>query len=294
MFEALIGVGGAAGPKGNWVQLSVSGGPTLRTNGCGWGDAGKFYAFGGFNSSTYYRDLRCYDDSTGLWSLLSNATLPTRHQAVMVIIGGKIYVHGGINGSGALGDVWVYDPALNTWVQKLAGNNRYGSAAAVVGNKMYVCGGWTSTYAADLKVYDTDANTWATLAALPAAGRLDHTLVAVGTKLYLYGGLTSSPFNDHWCYDTLTDTWTQLADGPGARSRHTAVVIDGKIYYFGGRLASTANSAEVWCYDPVEATWTALRAHPGVGRPEHIAGAVNGKMIISEGVNPIDCWQFTP
>lgn len=294
MFEALIGIGGGAGPEGVWAQLSVSAGPTLRTNGCGLGLDGKFYLFGGYNSSTYYRDLRCYDDSTGLWALLINATLPIRHQAVMVAMGGKIYVHGGINSGGALADTWVYDPALNTWVQKLTGNPRYAGAATAVDNKMYVCGGWTSTYASDLKVYDADANTWTTLSSLPAGGRLDHTLVVVGTKLYLYGGLTSSPFNDHWCYDTLTDTWTQLADGPSARSRHTAVVIDGKIYYFGGRLANATNTKEVWCYDPVEATWTASTPHPGAGRAEHAAGVVNGKMFISEGATPIDCWQFTP
>jgi len=294
MFEALIPTAyGAAPPGGAWVQLDNTNGPTIRTNGSAYGIDGKLYAFGGQNSGTWYRDIRCYDDSTGAWALLLNATITARHQTHMVAVQGKIYVHGGIGSASALADTWVYDPALNTWVQKLSGNARYAGAAAVVGNKMYVCGGWTSNYASDLKAYNVDTNTWETLSGLPAGGRLDHTLVAVGTKLYLYGGFNGTAFSDHWCYDTLTDSWTQLADGSAAKYRHTAVVIDGKIYYFGGRVGALS-VPDVWCYDPVESTWTAMKPHPGAGRSEHYAGVVNGKMIIGEGFSPVDCWQFTP
>lgn len=139
----------------------------------------------------------------------------------------------------------------NTWLSATpaalpAARACHGSA--VVGNKIYVMGGLTSSAHNTNYCFDITTNKWSTLTALPEA-RARHTAVAVGTKIYVMGGWSGSNYSKtNYCYDTKTNTWTELATLPATRAFHTAVVAGNNIYIMGGENVSSSEYNTNYCY----------------------------------------------
>ena len=103
------------------------------------------------------------------WTALASAT-DTRESPAHGFIGGKLYVVGGWGTAGdADSKMEVYDPAANQWSTGPASPTPYaGAGSAVVGSKLYVVGGCTSTCGAtDVYAFDAGAGTWSKLAAYP-------------------------------------------------------------------------------------------------------------------------------
>ena len=112
-------------------------------------------------------------------------------------VNGKMLVYGGQDGSGkSMGIFWMFDPATNQWSQ-LPSNPVpvHHGAAAAVGNKFYVFGGfrlpdsgkngwWPEARA---WVYDVDQKKWSELPHM-AQPRGALAAVAVGKKIYVSGG----------------------------------------------------------------------------------------------------------
>ena len=130
------------------------------------------------------------------------------------VIDGKLYVLPGTcsteDGSCSLEPIrqlYRYDPASNSWVtRRPAPHFHKNGAAAVIGGKLYVAGGFNgSRPVADLDVYDPATNSWTTLAPMPAAGRAIGA--ALGGKLFV---ITSAMH----AYDPRTNTW-QVKAAPG-------------------------------------------------------------------------------
>ena len=102
-------------------------------------------------------------------------------------IGGKFYVMGGDFGNN--GRLSVYDPATNRWTPKTPlGLARHGMATAVLGNKLYVMGGYRvrnnlfETLDVTI-VYDPVTNLWTRRASLPSPrGNMAGTTVLRGGK----------------------------------------------------------------------------------------------------------------
>ena len=73
----------------------------------------------------------------------------------------KIYVFGGFNGS-YLNKAEVYDPITNRWTAlPPMPTARAGLASAVIGDKIYVIGGWSpSAPLGTVEIFDTLTQTW--------------------------------------------------------------------------------------------------------------------------------------
>lgn len=172
---------------------------------------------------------------------------------------GKHYAIGGATSSFIYQTVEAYTPAgtngaSGVWSTIAAlPAQRANASAAVIGNLIYVAGGseqqsggtGTSASAKDtLFRYDPTANTWSTLASMPAA-RTQGALVAVGSKLYYLGGVDSSGVTQPTVYifDTAAGTWTT---GPALfeeMSNGAASVVNGVAYIY-GLYYPTGNSGQ--------------------------------------------------
>lgn len=111
----------------------------------------------------------------------------------------------------------------------------------LIGNKLYIFGGWNGERALnDLHVLDLETRSWSLRALtgdLPSS-RNNHAIAMVGIKLFIHGGHDGEKWlDDMYTLDTDRGEWHRpLVSGskPSARACHTLTRIGRKLYMFGG------------------------------------------------------------
>ena len=138
----------------------------------------------------------------------------------------------------------VFDPVAKTW--KLLSSqmiqSRYGHAAAAIGDKIFVMGGYGGgDYLNSVEVYDIISDTWEALPPMNSK-RHDCSAVAVGDKVYVMGGQTKSGarLNTAEVHDVKTRSWTSIPSMQNKRSGPAAVALGNNIFVMGGSEDSTA------------------------------------------------------
>jgi N-acetylneuraminic acid mutarotase len=198
----------------------------------------------------------------------------------VVIAGGSILAVGGTGPRGAPvltverfdGRAWSHETQLPV----PGGLNA--TAAAVVGSRVYVIGGFGgtgNTPTAAVHVYDVGTQTWSRAAPL-SAPRGGHAAVVLGGRIHVLGGGNAvQTLMTHSVYDPKTDSWTNLAPLRRSKGSPAAVVRGGRIYAIGGRSGSF-DFRDVEIYHPVADRWTSGPPIP----PRGTAGAaVYGRSI---------------
>ncbi|QIW80909.1 DUF1668 domain-containing protein [Bacillus tequilensis] len=157
------------------------------------------------------------------------------------------------------------------------------AATAVVGNKIYVIGGFGQNRVATNTtfVYDSQKNTWSKKADMPI--NLAGSAVAViKDKIYVMGGNNTSSTQDSsklFIYDTTTDSWEEGVDVPKKSFLGTAVAIDNTIYLMTQQYTSVSRH---FAYDTVSKTWTNKANQPSNLRAAASA-VVDGKIYYIGG-----------
>ncbi len=171
----------------------------------------------------------------------------------------------GWSGNFSSADPYSAGPGLGAWITK-AGliHSRSEVAAAGVGGKMYVLGGYADGNVAQAlnEEYDPNTDTWRERAPLPRGG--NHiAAIDLDGKLYVIGGMTlqnAQAFADVSAYDPTTDKWTARAPLPEPLGSMAVVAVDGVIHAMGGAGGTTADNRHTvavhYIYDPQSNTWT--------------------------------------
>src|ERR1035437_6053083 len=174
---------------------------------------------------------------------------------------------------------WVNDANLPASLESLA--------VASDGVFVYSAGDAASGVATNaLYRYDPVADSWSTLATLPAALYAASAAYAANTNsIYVFGGFTPGVLNTTYRYNIGTNAWTTVAAMPGPRY-HSSVAYDGvngKIYVVGG-FDGAISQNQTWEYDPVANTWNTTRANI----PTAVVGStasISGQFIYIAGGN---------
>lgn len=129
--------------------------------------------------------------------------------------------------------------------------------------------------------YDTAANTWTTMTAMPAAlSQIDG--IDIGGVIYIPGG---DPDSNTYAYTVATNSWATMATNNGytAATQYQVAAIGTDLYVLGGIRAGAATTA-VWILDTTTGTWSAGVAmqHP---RTSFSAAAISGNIYVAGGVN---------
>ncbi|WP_447984034.1 Kelch repeat-containing protein [Nitrospira sp. Nam74] len=168
-------------------------------------------------------------------------------------------------------------------------------AAAAVGNKIYVVGGFSEPSLSNIKdlaitplveEYDSATDHWTARAPLPEG--LHHVGIGVvDNRLYVIGGFKQSlmsvwkPVATVYVYDPAHDTWTEASPMPTARGALAVAELGGTLYAVGG-YDGDGNTPAVEAYDPIHNSWSA-RA-PLLTPRDHLATTtVNGTMYAIGG-----------
>ena len=213
------------------------------------------------------------------------APMPQGRAAHAVVVAGPfLYVLAGTGKDGLpVLDVDRYDGKGWTKETALPAHGLNAPAAAVIGHRIYLIGGFDTTTnvpTAQVLVYDTDTHEWDSAAPLPhprgglAVAVLDGRIHAIG------GGNSKSTLAEHTSYDPATDRWSILAPLPRSMGSPAAVVHNGSLYSIGGR-SGLEDFGDVWRFDSSADRWV---AGPGIP-PRGTAGAVSacGSLFVFGG-----------
>jgi N-acetylneuraminic acid mutarotase len=180
-------------------------------------------------------------------------------------VGKKLYMFGGStnnNSSGRINTIRAFDmetEVLETLDDTLP-NATYLSAAAAVGNKIYLFGGYGEGYQGDILVFDTVTQHISKVmtASLPYAA-YQIKAVSVGTKVFLFGEYNGSYKNVVRIFDAETETLSALnTTYPLKATVLSASAVGTDIYLFGGRTASTTYVDTICKFDTQSLTFTTL------------------------------------
>lgn len=159
-----------------------------------------------------------------------------------------------------------------------------GPATGVIGSKVYLLGGATSSTTVNLnQIYDAATDTWTTGAPLPTARYVPGGAV-VNNVLYVIGGkLNGNQLNVVEAYDPTTDAWSTKSPLLIARDSVTAVVSNGIIYVVGGYSNSGDRLKSVESYNPATDAWTE-EAPLLVGKSLGAVDLVGSTIVAADGL----------
>jgi len=282
-----------------WIPLTPS--PLARTEVSAAAVGRSIYVVGGYGAGGLpSNQVERYDVDTDTWSLV--APMPrTLNHAPAVGYGGNLYVIGGYAGlpfslgigTGGVADSAAsflrYNPHLNTWSDlPPPPTQRAATAAAVVGDRLFVAGGADSFQPlTNFEIYDFATGAWSTGPDLPLA--TEHTAgAAAGGDFYVVGGrpIYGQPNNEFvQRYDPGTGSWQRVADLLRPRGGLGAVGVCGEVVAFGGedpRSGLPGVIPETERYRPNRDAWEAL---PEMLTPRHGLGAaaVDDRVYALEG-----------
>ena len=193
--------------------------------------------------------------------------------------------------SNSFAEGWEEVTELPTW--------RVGGAAAGVGGKIYLIGGFNylgglEATLSTVDVYDARTNTWHAAAKIPTP-RVGPRTAVFSDQIYVFAGYDQKgprgARRNHKTvemYDTQTDTWVKKPDMPTLRKAFATAVVDGKIYLIGGnsiddkRLGEEVITGLVEVYDPLTNRWE-KRADMPTARTGINAVVVEGKIYVLGG-----------
>lgn len=146
-------------------------------------------------------------------------------------------------------------------------------AATEQAGYVYAAGGMvgeTGRPLATFARYETRADRWEVLPALPAPTRAAAAASVVG-RIYVVGGTTAEGNTSAlWAYHPGRRTWSRRASLPVPLFNHGAVAYNGRLYVLGG-FSEGHERRDVYVYDPLVNRWTRVTRLP---RPNHAFGVV--------------------
>jgi hypothetical protein len=213
-----------------------------------------FFGFLTFSSTLMISGVYASNSVENSWEQM--ASMPTdRGGFGVATVNGKIYAVGGAKNLVTIFSNEVYDPATNTWAtKKPLPNDCLGVDFCTVtcNNKIYVLN--------QLKVYDIDTDSWASIPQ-PSASGWGSSASVVNGKIYWMGGITGEGLAQTYSeanemYNPETNTWTDKAPIPYYYLDHiVTVALDNKIYLFGTNDLPHNETFYVQIYDPQTNTW---------------------------------------
>jgi hypothetical protein len=251
----------------------------------------KLYAIGGIQRDSAVGYVEEYNPILDSWVI--KAPMPTaRGYGVCGVVNGKIYCIGGLKRSNfPIDTVDVFDPLLNQWQRKRKMlTHRQGFDGSVIGDSIYVCGGYFSVpheeYSDTVEVYNANRDSWFIRQSMNQA-RVEFGCAAVNNRLYAISGLFYSTYvNYNEEYNPAEDTWRLKRPIPVARSGLTCVVLNNKIFAIGGRRIGPGGGVykRVDIYNAETDTWL-LGDSINVARTYAGTAVVNGHIFIVGGQN---------
>lgn len=211
----------------------------------------KIYYIGGGNTAvaTGTAETFVYDVNTGVWSALADIPTPVTGNVAECYADSLIYcMLGGWNTYETL--IQVYNVNTNTWAQATqitSGNGRRSFAGGILGNKLFVCAGFSGSFRNDFWVGTINpANplqiTWQQRTNISVPTSRPGGTAIMGKFYVIMGEISGGAGNDSVAiWDTTTSTWS-YRDGKPIRTNNLYGAISASITYCNNRPG-----VKIWC-----------------------------------------------
>jgi N-acetylneuraminic acid mutarotase len=157
---------------------------------------------------------------------------------------------------------------------------RGGHTSSIIGDSIYVIGGWNQVFLNRVDSYHTKNDSWKAVAPINVL-RNHHVSFSYQGKIYIAGGHNKKQIrgiSEVERYDPVNNTWQVVSKMPNPRYNAGGALYKGKFYIFGG----SSGEKKVDVYDPFFNQWESLPDMP-VGRIRHSVNVYNGKFYLFGG-----------
>jgi len=267
----------------------------------------EVYVGGEFTSAGRVRanGVARFNTQTNTWSTLGTGSQNGVSGWVfaLAVVGNEVYVGGYFTSAGRVSanNVARFNTQTNTWSALGTGSsngvNDVVRALAVVGNEVYVGGGFTSAggvSANSVARFNPQTNTWSALGTGSSNGvsvdsifPIVYALAVVGNEVFVGGRFTSAggvSANRVARFNTQTNTWSALGTGSsnGVNDWVSALAVVGNEVYVGGAFTSAGgvSANRVARFNTQTNTWSAL----GTGSQNGVNGEVRELAVVGNEV----------
>jgi len=249
----------------------------------------KMYLYGGSDNERnppYYfiavhNGLHILDLETRSWVTCTPHKPRTEHS--VVVANNKMWMFGGtkaVSTSDYTNSMVTYNFLTESWEDVDPRGElptaRSGHCAVVLGNEMYIHGGWNINASFnDMYKFNFDRGLWSKVrysGVVHPAGRCSHgcaiIYVGIKPKLLVFGGwLTGTTrLNDLWEFDFETSLWTEIkasGDVPVPRSRFKMFHHKASVYILGG-YDGTSHLCDFYRYSVANQQWKHIPIDPQI------------------------------
>ncbi|KAK8778473.1 hypothetical protein V5799_020186 [Amblyomma americanum] len=283
---------------------------------------GKVFSFGGYCPGDDYDsykpiDVHVFNTVSLRWAPVTTQSHPDevpfqRYGHTVVAYGDCAYLWGGRNDEdGACNVIYRFDTDTMTWTRPNVSGHipgpRDGHSACVVGQRMYVFGGYdelVDQFTQDVYFVDLETMEWQYVPTKgqPPQWRDFHSAWAIGHRMYVWGGRgdiqgpyhsqNEMYFNRMAFLDTTSARWVHPhVDGvpPEGRRSHSAFVRNGELYIFGGYNGLLlTHFKDMHKYDPENSCWSKveIRRDGPCARRRQCCCIVGGRLFVFGGTSP--------
>ena len=183
---------------------------------------GQMMVFGGYGGPDcgMLNDGWIYHVEPKKWELLEmTGTVPTpRQQHSVARVGeSKMLLFGGFDGDARLNDMYEYDLETGVWrdiaYTGLAPQPRDGAGIAILGEFLYLFGGYSLSKSQDLYTFHLETAVWCRLAPAPGVptSRCGHRCEVHAERMYVFHGFNGTVGSALiWEYDPAGNRWRRL------------------------------------------------------------------------------------
>ena len=255
----VAGGSSSGAPTTNFYKYSISsnvwsvgaGTPVAKSGGDLVACRNKVYYIGGGNTAiaTGTSETFVYDPATGIWTALADIPTPVTGNVAECYRDSLIYcMMGGWNTYETL--IQVYNVNTNTWSQATqisSGNGRRSFAGGILGNKLFVCAGFSGSFRNDFWVGTINPLnplqiTWQQRTNIAVATSRPGGTAIMGKFYVVMGEINGGSGNDSVAiWDTTTSAWI-YRDGKPNRTNNLSGSISASITYCQG-----VPGVKIWC-----------------------------------------------
>jgi N-acetylneuraminic acid mutarotase len=216
------------------------------------------------------------------WQRGALLPVPRSEVAAATYKGGIAIVGGFVGSCVSSPKVDLFLPAMNRWRRvpdlPLALNH---AAAAAVGNKLYVAGGYGELTHFPRAAFVYDGVRWKRLRPMPEPRAAPGSAV-VGGKWYIVGGVTPKGLAERaLVLDLATGTWSTVA-GPTPREHLAVAAANGGVYALAGRRGGFDTNLDTFeAFAPKTGRWSRLPPVPEARGGTGLAAV--GSLLVSVG-----------